>query len=92
MAKIICENARVDMFSGLERGVPMKKPVISCKNDCPICHGVGYTELAVITVSEVRKKFNAACSTSHYEKFGSTIFHFLDWLDEKEKEVPDETD
>ena len=48
MAKIICKNAKVNKVTPCYTE-------LSCDRGCQICHGAGYTEEAVVKVSEVTK-------------------------------------
>lgn len=62
MAKIVCENARVKPFEIMQSG-RIEHTVLFCKPDCPICHGAGYTEEAVVKVSDVESNLSRFCTS-----------------------------
>ena len=75
MAKIWCDNClgvgTISMSNGGQRM-------------CEMCTGAGYTDEAVVKVSEVLKKLDVECGLYGAN---SGVLNVVDWLCKKEQEV-----
>lgn len=75
---MICKNAKVTTVYINPRGA-ITHPMLECRINCPVCGGAGWTEEAVVAVSEVRGQVIATHAAADNE---TEMEHMLiDWLD-----------
>ena len=63
MAKIICRNSIEMKARDFNTLLSDRLKLFICEDDCPICHGKGYTEAEVVDADVIRKKIQDEIGT-----------------------------